>query len=263
MTANQDTIAKETDIDFLPARYREHTAQRKGQAWRLSTLILLGMMLPVASFYQLRVRSSLQKELAAIQPQCAAIDAYQTQLQGLQQKQQRLESMARVIAYLQHPWPRSQLLSALLPELPESVSLTSIQIEEMNSGAPAAAPGPKNPHQETGTETAELRPAEADLKQLRERHDKAQVVVMLAGMATDPGQLHEYLGRLARHRLFTKTELLSLASPSAKAPAGRKAGDGSEFRAMLIVAQGPGQPQGPNPQADPKTPASAIAGRTP
>lgn len=244
MTTADELIVKQQEVDFLPAQYRERTAKKKGRAWRLTTIILLAMMLPVASFYQLRVRGKLQRELNDIRPQCMRIDAYHAKLQGLEKKRLSLESKARLIAYLHHPWPRSQIMSALLPPLPESIAITSIQIEEMAGNMIAAAPAAKNPHQEGQSPVSEMLPAEADLKYLRERHDQAQVVVLLSGLTTDQSQLHEYLGQLARNRLFVKTELLSLESPATKQAAAGKNTDGDQFRAKIIVAQGPGQPDG-------------------
>ncbi|MCE9555013.1 MAG: hypothetical protein K8T91_16790 [Planctomycetes bacterium] len=260
-TSHESTLQQhEQEIDFLPAHYREHTAKKKGRAWRLTTIVLIAMMLPVASFYQLRVRAKLQRELDTLRPQCVTVDAYRAQLQTLDKKRLSLESKARLIAYLHHPWPRSQILSALLPTLPQSVALTSIQIEEMAGTAIAAAPIAKNPHQEVQVQAAEVLPADADLKYLRDRHDPAQVVVLLSGVTTDQSQLHEYLGKLARNRLFVKTELLSLESPSSKQAAGKNT-EGDQFRARLIVCQGPGQPDGPKSKGD-KDGSIAGANRT-
>ena len=243
MSTAQSITAIEQDIDFLPAHYREQTAHRKGRAWRLSTIILLAMLLPVASFYQMRVRFTLQKQLDELRPQCALIDANRAQLQALELKRQDGQSAARLVAYLHHPWPRSQVLSALLPNLPESVTLTSIQIEEIAGSAAVAIPATRNLHQEAVAQTPELPPAEADAKSLRDRHDNAQVVVLLSGLATDPAELHEYLGHLSHHRLFVKTELMSLESPASKGPIAGKV-EGSQFRARLILAQCSGQPEG-------------------
>lgn len=265
MTTTPEQILLEQEVDFLPAHYRERTAKQKGRAWRLTTIILLAMMLPVASFYQLRVHGTIQRELTAIRPQCATLDAYRSQLQTLDKKRLNLEAKARLFAYLHHPWPRSQILSALLPPLPESVALTSIQIEEMASNAIATTPVSRNPQQETQPQTPDSIPADADLKFLRERHDKAQVVVLLSGLTTDQSQLHEYLGQLARNRLFVKAELLSLESPTTKQTA-NSAADGDQFRARLIVIQAHGQPEGPKGMnggvADPSSTA-AVAGRLP
>lgn len=249
MTTPLEPTAQPREIDFLPAQYREQSAKKKGQAGRLTTIVLLAMMLPVASFYQMRVRGKLQGELNEIRPQCATIDAYHAQLQALEKKRLNLEAQARLIAYLHHPWPRSQILSALLPKLPQSIVLTSIQIDEMAGNAIAAAPVAKNVHQETQGQTDQPLPADADLKHLRDRHDRAQVVVLLSGLTTDQSQLHEYLGQLAHNRLFVKIELLSLESPTSKQAAAGKNAAGDQFRARLIVGQGPGQPDGPKPKA--------------
>jgi len=266
MTATPHPASLAQDIDFLPAHYREHTAEKKGRAWRLSTIILLGMMLPVASFYQLRVRSKLHRELTALGPQCAMVEAYQTQLNGLEKKRGEMEAQARLIAYLRHPWPRSQIVAALLPTLPESVSLTSIQIEELAGSAVASPALVRNPHQQIQPQTSAL-PADADLESLRTRHDQAQVIVLLSGLTTDQSQLHEYLGHLARNRLFVKTELLSLESPSAKQAAAARTTEGDQFRARLIVCQGPGQPHGPKGKqdgaAEAQVHAAVAAGRLP
>jgi len=262
MSSVVETVEKENDIDFLPAHYRGHTAQRKGRAWRLSTIVLVGLLLPAVSVYQLRMRSQLKRELGNVAAQCLKIDGYRAQLQVLDTQRQQQEARARLIAYLQFPWPRSQILTALLVSLPQSLTLTSIQIEEITVNAVGSASAAKSPHQETQAQAASLLPSDADLKTLRDKHDPAQVTVMLTGLTTDPSQLHEYLGQLSRNRLFVKAELLSLESPLAKrAIAARN--DAAQFRAKVIVVPGPGQPGGPQNNERNETHNASVAGRLP
>lgn len=256
-----DTAAREPDIDFLPAHYREQTEQRKGRAWRLSTILLVVLLLPAVSVYQLRIRSQLKRELNIVAAQCVKVDGYRAQLQALDGQRREQEARARLIAYLHFPWPRSQILAAMTASLPQSLTITSVQIEEISVSAVAPPSVARNPHQETQTPEQDLLPGDADLKTLRDKHDQAQVTVIMTGWTTDPSQLHEYLGQLSRNRLFVKAELLSLESPTARQAAA--VAQGAQFRAQIMVAPGPGQPGGPQRQGQEEAQSTSVAGRLP
>jgi len=256
-----ETAEKEMDIDFLPAHYREKTEQRKGRAWRLSTVVLVVLLLPAVSVYQLRIRSQLKRELKGVAAQCVKVDGYRSQLQALDTQRRQQEAQARLIAYLQFPWPRSQIMAALTASLPQSLTLTSIQIEEISVSAVAPTSVVKSPHQETQAQEKDLLPADADLKALRDKHDTAQVTVIMTGLTTDPSELHEYLGQLSQNRLFVKAELLSLESPNSKQAAVLALG--ARFRAQIIVSPGPGQPGGPKHKIQDEAKSTSVAGRLP
>ncbi|MCE9547652.1 MAG: hypothetical protein K8T25_19455 [Planctomycetia bacterium] len=246
-------LAAHQEVDFLPAHFREDTEKRKGQNGRFVVVLLFALLMPVASFFQHRVRHGFERQIALIEPECALAANDAAKLKALEAKLQRVESTAQLVTYLRHPWPRSQMLSALLPAMPKSIVLGSVHIIQVTHGATHAAQpvNNNNLHQEGTAEIApKLTQVERDLQMLRAQNDPMRVEMLLAGTAADPTQLHEYLSELARNPLFVRSELESLeqvptaALSAADAPKADTAKP-VRFRVRLVVRTGYGQPNGP------------------
>jgi hypothetical protein len=142
---------------------------------------------------------------------------------------------------LRHPWPRTQLLSALVARLPQEITLQQVQISREAKAAPApveAAPPVDRKAEEEKLKS--LPPAARDLTRLRARLDTLQTVVVLAGSAAESAQLHRYVGDLDATDIFDKAELDCL-----NAVDNNSTGAMLQFRAVLAVQPGYGQPGGP------------------
>lgn len=234
------------NIDFLPQKYREQTAQRKAQRWRLLVVVGFGLVLAVGAYGQQLLRQKAVGQLAHVRAQYDVSTAQATQLAGIEAELRRERTMADLATYLRHPWPRTRIIDAVLSPLPESITLRKLQVQrETAPPSPLRDPKPLHPTGEPAVKD-QRSPAQKDLDRLRELYDTAPTVVTIEGTTNDQARLHSYLGKLAEGDLFSKTALVSMESAS-------EAGSGtSKFRARLNVKPSWGQAGGPNPSEQKK-----------
>jgi hypothetical protein len=172
-------------------------------------------------------------ELAVSQSRCWA---------DIQTRLRTARSNAELFVYLRHPWPRTQLLVALLAPRPEEITFEQLRITREKPAVEATTDRrlrTEKPAEED--DLSKLSPTERDMRHLREECDKMRTVIHIAGSTADSGALHRYLSELGKHSLFAKAELDSLESVEGKGPAAMK------FRATVVVRPGYGQPGGPTP----------------
>jgi hypothetical protein len=126
----------------------------------------------------------------------------------------------------------------LLSPLPAELTFLQVQIFRQ----PAAVGQVGNlPHDKSEEEKLKSLPAAGrDLAALRARLDPLQTVVVLGGTATESAALHRYLGVLDATDIFDKAELDCFNSVD-NSPGGTTL----QFRAVLAVQPGYGQPGGP------------------
>ncbi|MBN1396024.1 MAG: hypothetical protein JW959_13460 [Pirellulales bacterium] len=228
------------DVDFLPIEYREKYQRRQSQPWQLvAAAAIVGLVAAAAVGQRLHLRRA-EAELATIAPTYEAAVKLQNRLAEEDKKLDRATARAELIAYLRHPWPRTQLLAALLAPLPEEIAFQ--QVEIIRDRSPAASSNAVSSRTETNEEENRdsLAPAERDMEKIRRRIDPMQTVVVLTGTAKDSAALHRYLSELDNANLFDKAELDSLSG----AEDGEQ-GASVRFRAVLAVRPGYGQPGGP------------------
>src|SRR5688500_5808847 len=111
------------DIDFLPARYREQYSQRRAQLWRLTVLALFVAGVGATAAGQYTLRRSARQHLEAVNPQHSAARAKSDQHTQLQQQLKDVQATTQLYAYLQHPWPRTQILAEVAERLPATLTL--------------------------------------------------------------------------------------------------------------------------------------------
>lgn len=247
-----------TAIDFLPPDYHQRRLRRRAKPWQViisSALILLVVATAAAERAE---RQRLRRALEEIEPAYQTAVEQQQRLAELKKRLEQAKSAAELFTYLRHPWPRTQLLAALVEPLPPEISLETLQISGQAAPnrapiGPATSVGPDRRNAEQ--ELAKLPPPERDLRLLREQCDPRQTVVRLAGRSTDGAALNRYLGQLAQHPLFLRAELGTIESrPLAGQP-------GLRFEVTLVVRPGYGQPGGPDhpPQPSDATGGSPLA----
>ena len=234
------------NIDFLPAEYRQKTANRHSHGWRAA-----GMFGAVALLAAVAVSQNQQCRRAREQLAAATVDydtavAQTRQRDQLQPRWEAARADAELFTYLRHPWPRTQILAAVLGPLPESITLDRVEIR---TDAPRRA-NPSRALSRTQQEAedaagAKLPPATRDLRQLREQMDPAPTIATLSGTTRRVDLLHQYLGELARSPLVAKAELDSLESVAQQPDAEGKEEAPMRFAATIVVRPGYGQPSGP------------------
>jgi hypothetical protein len=229
------------DIDFLPVEYRQRHAQRQSRPWQIVAAVAIIGLVAAAALTQNHRRRKVQDELAIITPAYEAAVNQQSRLADVQARLKTANAAAGLYTYLRHPWPRSQLLTALARRLPKEITLQQVQILREVATASSAAEVRTPVDKKTEEENYKsLPPAERDSSKLRARLDPLQTVVILAGTATESALLHRYIGDLEATDIFDKAELDCVNSVGS--------GKGStvlQFRAVLLVQPGYGQPGGP------------------
>ena len=243
------------EIDFLPDRLRVTRRENKTRLLWFAGVACCVLALGVASTLQYATRRRLAADLAHAGH---AYNGAQLEIQRLARARAELDAAhaeAELLTYLRHPWPRTQIIAALLAPLPQTVTLTELRISR--ESPVQVRPGRFQP--ETGPEgagqQADKRPPERrDLERLRQAIDELQTVVLIDGTTTDNAALHGYLSELGRTRLFTSIELGSLES-------GSEAAGLTRFSIRLNVRPGYGQTNGPQIATSAATPTLARSAK--
>jgi hypothetical protein len=227
------------EVDFLPAQYRRQHLRRRSQPWQAVVALVFFALLVGAGFAQHRQRQRIESDLEVIEPQYKTALERQQRLSELQGLLAEVRSEAELLAYLRHPWPRTQLLAAVAGPLPDEITLQQIQIRRAAPQQPSGERRTRAEAENAEKELASLAPAARDLAELREELDGARTVVTLSGTTRQSAPLHRYLGHLAEHPLIAKTELEAIETvEGADEPT-------LQFEATLLVRPGYGQPGGP------------------
>jgi len=227
------------EVDFLPAQYRQQHLRRRSQPWQAVVAMAFFALLVGAGFAQHRQRQRIESDLEAIEPQYQTALEQKQRLAELEGRLAEVRAEAELLAYLRHPWPRTQLLAAIVAPLPDEITLQQIQIRRAAPQQPSGERRTRAGAQNEEKKVAGLAPAARDLAELRQRLDGARTVVTLSGTTRQSAPLHRYLGELAEHPLIAKTELESIENVEGAAEPTLR------FETTLLVRPGYGQPGGP------------------
>jgi Tfp pilus assembly protein PilN len=230
------------NIDFLPESYRRRRLQRRAQTWEATILLLFGVVVAATAILQAMQRWRVTRELAATEVVHRSAEEVQKSHEALQAKLSQAAQVAELYNYLEHPWPRTQVLRTLSDCLPESAAITRVEIvrEQVQAFPPPAS--------ETKEET--LTPPQLDVKQLRQEYDQRPNVVTLSGLADNARQVHAFVDRLSTSPLLASVRLESVENQ--EGPTQRTA-----FRLRGVLKSAYGQPGG---AARPLSPRSQTAG---
>jgi hypothetical protein len=237
------------DIDFLPAGFRESNARRLRHLWQM---MLVGVLLACCAggtVFQLWQRFEIQAEIAAVLPSFEETTALAARLEQTKARLEIERIEARLIAYLDHPWPKSQILAAVLRPLNDAITLEEIHVAREQIAAPGH--GVRKPPVHVGalpthtTDSPQKPPAERDLAELQAEYDSARLVVHLTGVTHEGIDLYKYIAAITQDPLVEKADLSSLESNNRNETPGLKAL--SKFHARILIRPGYGQPRGPIP----------------
>ena len=106
------------NIDFLPDRYQERDLKRKATLWQYALLLGFGSVLLAATLGQFVMKRSLQASLAELKQGRIETNLKRERVQLLKQQLGNTEPVAALFTYLQHPWPRTQLIARITDALP-------------------------------------------------------------------------------------------------------------------------------------------------
>jgi hypothetical protein len=229
------------DIDFLPIEYRQKYSRRQSQPWQIVVAVMIVGLVAAAAIMQQYRRFSVRRDIAAITKAYETATLQQARLADAEKQAKSASAAAELYTYLKHPWPRTQLLSALVNPLPDTITLQQIQItREAQPGAQAVDKRTPTEKKADEERIKSLDSAGRDLAQLSERLDSLQTVVVLVGRTSDAAALHKYIGELDATDIFNKADLDSFSTLDSNQGSGML-----QFRAVLTVQPGYGQPGGP------------------
>lgn len=242
------------DIDFLPSEYRQNHHRRRSQTRRILVVAVLAAALAAAALDQHRRRQQLRAALADREPAHAAAVQKRDALDELQSRLQAARARADLFTYLRHPWPRTQIMGALLGPLPDEIAFEQVEIaqETATASKPARNLSPAD-EQAREEQLAGLSAAARDLRRLRDEFDPKRTTVTITGVTSESAALHRYLRELGRAELFSKAQLNSIETDKADPNRVR-------FTVTLLVRPGYGQPGGPDGPAP--QPTAQTAGNT-
>lgn len=244
------------NIDFLPEHYREVNAQRRTHLWRVIVVAMgLGCLLSGAGYDKFQ-RSLLKSQMVAAQKRYTASQLLGLRISKLESELHATQDEAELYVYLEHPWPRSRIIAAVVAPLPKDIYLDRLDIAYRDAPrAVSRRDAVRAKPAKASDENKTLSPARDDLRQLRKQYDGQDLVVTLSGLVEDETSLHNYLAQLESSDWFTSAELGDVQ---------RDQHDGREFsrfQVELIVRAGYGQPDGPQPHRDGIASVSNSMGR--
>jgi hypothetical protein len=258
------------NIDFLPSRYREGYAARAAVIARWTIVLGLAVIITPLAIFQYVVHANVVQQFVLVEPEYMQALAKSKHLAELQQEADLVGGEAALLAWLAHPWPRSQILAHIHAPLPESVRLTAIRLAvEPKLAANVGGPTNRNRAARRNSDANEplvddSRPAhEKDLQQLLDQMQQNDSVVLLTGVTVSNTELHTYVARLRLSKMFAKSELRSL-----EAVPGQDSGKSQAFEIRLVLSPGHGEVPSAAPAAEASTsiaimPANLHLARTP
>ena len=258
------------DIDFLPPKYRDLSARRKIKFSRVFVVGAIILTIVGAAVMQHHTHARLVAEIESVEPLHATAELFSRDLKATRAQLKTENKVANLITYMQHPWPKTQLLAAIVQPLPDALSLEQITVTqqtiEKKTSATESMRRKRKPRARAKTNDADkLAPAERDLKHLRATSESSQTVVIVTGRTRDRAELYYYLARLGESDLIAKAELKSVEAahdrPAARSLRGRgtiptalgrnePATPSTKFVARVVVVRGHGQSLPKNEDSD-------------
>jgi hypothetical protein len=249
------------NIDFLPASYRERLRLKQARVWWGIVAATFGTAIAASACAQWSLARSLQYQLTTAGTAATAASEQDKRYAKLLAEVNQGSDLAALCVYLKHPWPRTQVLAALVTPLPETVRLMDVRIrQEAPSGSALVQQAPRKPAD--GKPDAMKPGPAADLSRLREENDQLVTIVEITGETSDADALHRYVAALGKSELLHGARLKSFEAVEARDLATIR----FELRAQVSPAYGvAGGPDGPpthSPDApqSPTTPASGEEG---
>ena len=230
-----------SSVDFLPNDYRRQAADRRSHIWLFITLTIYGGFVGVVATHQFLAWQAVERRYEQVQLPYEQAQLANQRVAELESRLAETNDLAELHTYLRHPWPRTQVLAALIKHLPPEVNLTEVTIrqekpERRDDHRKGSRFGTAEPD-ESASKTPSSRQS---LAQLRDENDAARTVIWIRGVTTDNSALHRCIRELGDTWLFTKADLESLDSMEDDTAPGA-----ASFEICLELLPGYGQPDGP------------------
>jgi Tfp pilus assembly protein PilN len=221
--SSEDVLAEQ--LSFLPEQYLEKKKRRRTD---LLCLSLFGVVLAGvggAGFLKHGALTAAESEAARVSQEHVEAARLIEQVRQLRQRQDEMARQAELSASLLEKVPRSYLLAALtngLPD-PDRMALSDVELNAKQSTRPVAPSGGTALSKRKGGDT------EAAVAPEPLRYD---VTLRLSGVATDHGQVSDYMTKLKALDLFSGISDVETKRP----PIGEDGTQIVEFAFELAVA---------------------------
>ncbi|MCA9247867.1 MAG: hypothetical protein KDA42_12145 [Planctomycetales bacterium] len=224
-------------IDFLPVRFREQSERRTVNVWRLVAAGGFAVMVLAGAWMQQQTLRALESQLAQVTLNHNVALARTQRLADTKARLALADARAELAAYLQHPWPRSQVLAAIINPLPESVVLKQVRFTKRLSDQQRdrAAATSKTREGPGATNESNLDPATEDLQMLRDSVGEIEII-QIVGSAGDVSDLYDYLASVSENPLVSSAKVESIereerrVSPRRETGSQNSLGRGSDER---------------------------------
>ncbi|MEW4562781.1 hypothetical protein AB1K70_09655 [Bremerella sp. JC770] len=193
------------EIEFLPKKYREKRKSHNFQVSRLLVVVVMVAGMSAVLLYQLAALHAVNRQVAALE------EPHERVMQLMQEvERQRAEVAikrhhAKLLTFLEHPYPKSQVISAIASPLPSEITITRLQVTvEQTAGANNKAPSEK------GKKAPQGHPMELDLKQLVDEAKSRRCTVEVEGTTDDTSCLYTFLASLHQAEIIESAKIESI-----------------------------------------------------
>lgn len=249
------------NIDFLPARYREGYAKRTAVVTRWTIVLGIALIITPLAIYQYFIHAAVVHQFVLVEPEFMQAQEKSQYLARLEQDLAHVRGEAALLAWLSHPWPRSQVLKQVHEPLPQSVRLTGIRLysePKSLAGATASVGRSRAARRSSEAETDpadEARPAhEKDLMRLLDQVTQNDTIVTITGVTVSTTELHTYVAMLRTSGMFDKSELRSMETQP-----GQENTKAQTFEVRLVLASGHALSRSKKSNPEPPAPVAAAA----
>ena len=199
------------EIDFLPSRYRENDARRRAGLWRFVLVLLLGGAVTAASLGQFAYKAKVKAQLLDIQPLLAQAHAMEANSAQLKTELSKASQTAKLYAIVQTPWPKTQVIAAIVAPLNESIIVREIhhsrQGMQNSSRRDPMFEFQLGPSDDTNQTTSDT---ETDLAAIKAQLYQSRDVIKIVGETNNQAVLHNFLEKLDESPLFETVELIEV-----------------------------------------------------
>jgi hypothetical protein len=220
-------------IDFLPESYKQRRLHRRAYHVEITALLIFGSMVALGATTQMVQRMRVNERLTQAEAEYQAATEIEKEHAALQSKIAERSLEAELVAYLGHPWPRTQILRSVTSAVPEAITLTRFAIVRDES-YPLTT--------EVDDPEKKLAGAERDLAELRREFDRRPTTLQLSGTADDAATVYDFATRLAESPLLVSVKLESVENQTTQSLESGAAIRQTTFRLRAILPPAPGQP---------------------
>jgi Tfp pilus assembly protein PilN len=196
-------MSSPNQLSFLPDDYMERKAQRRTNVICASLFTIVLAAIASAFYVSDKALAVVEKQHAEIEKQFADAAKKIEQKKQMQEKQRLVAHQAELTASLLEKVPRSNLLAELTNSLPTGVSLLDMTMDS-HLIAPPPPPPAKTVYEEKQNQIA----AEKHAAEAAVQPKKFDVSIKLTGVATNDGQVAEFIKKLSKSTLLKDVNLV-------------------------------------------------------